>query len=840
MVTNSDIVPFSLLRILTLGIACSMYALITYSAHKTRRKTLNDEDFLSIHETSNSDDHQTYDMEQVNKISMAIRRARQEAANQQQKVAQSHVGMGGHGKGSIPFANSKGQSQMRGGFYILPGAAGAKELRGSGGTKHSKLPNALLFSDGDAGFGDSNKIRSISDDDDPDTDGPTDNSTVLSSSDAGSGVASELTDSTRQESYMQGVTAPTGAVETATVTSSAAAAAVASDDAEQTGVREPISTTVVAAAGPPAAAAQGSPEDSAVDTTHMQQQAEPRVGEESTTPPSTEAVTAAAQAVIAQAFDAAKVREGTNSGVVSTMIEQMQGQGDSDSNNVEMPDLSSSLEGSEMCMGVPRAGTQAEAGAHPTFISFDQPLDALSDETLLALSLLRKHLEPVDNIRNTRAGWDTRESPTYRSRAAYEEPPRKRQAGARIENDRMFGSQLSLGGTPIANLSPPPANVGGGRAHTPHLPKFAHDVVVGNEMKPSAVRSATSHHARGAVAKVAREKAISEKIMENISSGINHMGKVECEVLHGTGVYKKAGSGAGQPSGLEWTHSDSMLAQVREASAAFVVSPRTAFDDRSVDSLSSTRSIQSQTSSCASPRARSGSLLSADVDVPMMGGLSITKAEVEKRPIVRSSSNVSALSGNDSNGSLNGLFETGPRGPLREEEVVQRKRETPAPRRASSNLTSALAACAAHEKAGSDCTCVDSVTTGCDNDKDKVKLVPHPSASPSLEKAVEKTDSKRSKPIAIAGRKKSKEEASSSAPAEINIERTHAKIKGRRPSASKQQEDDPLNQSLDERNSEVAEIMATAAADMQLGGSGDGEDGEDGEGEDPEISMINN
>ena len=105
-----------------------------------------------------------------------------------------------------------------------------------------------------------------------------------------------------------------------------------------------------------------------------------------------------------------------------------------------------------------------------------------------------------------------------------------------------------------------------------------------------------------------------------------------------------------------------------------------------------------------------------------------------------------------------------------------------------------------------------------------------------LEKAAEKTDCTRSDPIAIAGKQKSKEDASSSAPAEINIERMHSKMKGRRPCVGKQ--DDGLNQSLDERNSEVAQIMATAAANRQYGQDVDSGD-EYGDGEDPEISMIN-
>ena len=398
----------------------------------------------------------------------------------------------------------------------------------------------------------------------------------------------------------------------------------------------------------------------------------------------------------------------------------------------------------------------------------------------------------------------------------------------------MFSSQVGV--TPIANVPPLSAN-GGGR-HTPNLPKFAHDVVVGNEMKPSAHRVTSSnmyYHARGAVAKVAKEKAISEKIMENISSGINHMSKVEHELCQG---YKKAGSG--QPNGLEWTHSDSLLAKIRDASsgAAFVVSPHTAFDDRSVDSLSSSRSIQSQASSCASPRARSGSLLSIDVDPPRLGGIkaSPSVAEPGKEPIVSSDNILDASSSNSSDDSSNGVFEAGSCKPQTTEDLAgeeQRKRETPVLRRALSNLTSAMAACEAQGSA-----CVDPEVNGCaasnkDNDVDKVKkkLVPHQSASPSLEKATEKIDCKRSKPIAIAGKQRSKEEASSSAPAVINIERAHAKIKGRRPSASKQ--DDALNQSLDERSSEVAEIMATADIDRQYSPV-------DEDGEDPEISMINN
>ena len=61
-------------------------------------------------------------------------------------------------------------------------------------------------------------------------------------------------------------------------------------------------------------------------------------------------------------------------------------------------------------------------------------------------------------------------------------------------------------------------------------------------------------------------------------------------------------------------------------------------------------------------------------------------------------------------------------------------------------------------------------------------------------------------------------------------------IRGRRPCVGKQ--DDGLNQSLDERNSEVAQIMATAAANRQYGQDVDSGD-EYGDGEDPEISMIN-
>ncbi len=195
---------------------------------RSKKSAFNDEDFLCADDSVQPYDHEVESIEKA----IAIAKARQEAEIQQivahrnsphsnhvsahSQAGAAHVGMGGHGKGTA----KPGQIGITPrGFYLVSsnsgGQSGSKGITGlsvkqGGGVKGALVQEDLLgkskgssykapYHDGVRESVDHNNMSNdgVSDNDnDTDCTCPNDGSTVLSGSDAASGVASEHTDST--------------------------------------------------------------------------------------------------------------------------------------------------------------------------------------------------------------------------------------------------------------------------------------------------------------------------------------------------------------------------------------------------------------------------------------------------------------------------------------------------------------------------------------------------------------------------------------------------------------------------------------------------------------------
>ncbi len=266
------------------------------------------------------------------------------------------------------------------------------------------------------------------------------------------------------------------------------------------------------------------------------------------------------------------------------------------------------------------------------FVSFHDDFTLLSDEALLSLSELRQKIrsrremsrkieqmqiggsmhtgtsiKPIVRAasaplvaptalpvgRKTAVGLGAKKVATsHYSRSAWEEPPAGRQHGSQVKNEKMFQSVLddAAGDSSIANFSTSPGS------------------------NKSLANFGSRPNSRGTIAadsvNASIKQAITQIIRTNVQRGepvsitgvplvpgVRGSGSVTRNTLRNTHIAPQSSLLSMAMAGA--TPLDISLAEARRLSSPLQVSPRTAFDDRSVSSTDSYRSHSSHYSSAS-------------------------------------------------------------------------------------------------------------------------------------------------------------------------------------------------------------------------------------------------
>jgi len=298
-----------------------------------------------------------------------------------------------------------------------------------------------------------------------------------------------------------------------------------------------------------------------------------------------------------------------------------------------IPDLSGVVFAAEEDMESLEAaqGDRAKSGPphadEPRFISPHEDLNQLSDEALLSRSEFREKIDEVDRIRMRREmarkkqQLSGRATPTlplpassgkkgekagapgglkrvagYHPRAAWEEPPMDRQHGSQLRNEKMFQSVLADAvhdGLNMSNMfsTSPGSNRFGGLA----LANFS-----GSRPSSRGAKDATdckNANIKHAITQIIRTNAQYDGSFAGVLLPAGHgRSAVNRNTLRNTHISPHVDLQSGTVGASPF---DASLNEARRFGSCLQVSPRTAFDDRSVSSTDSYRSHSSHYSSAS-------------------------------------------------------------------------------------------------------------------------------------------------------------------------------------------------------------------------------------------------
>ena len=316
------------------------------------------------------------------------------------------------------------------------------------------------------------------------------------------------------------------------------------------------------------------------------------------------------------------------------------------------PDVES-VEEEDTNVAVNSSGSSPTASAKDDlrkFVTLHDDLNLLSDESLLSLSELRSKIDEVDRIRSKREGtkspklqlratnpqvvrpaaplakrWGSSSLHPHRTghhkgiRTAYEEPPAYRMHGSQLQHNKMFQSNMMVGGMEALDVKTATTNMAASTVS--QAPSFS--TSPGRPMTFTGIGNRPN--SRGAVDSNATMKdAITAIIRTNVTRGGakefgDHLSSAAVRGLR-TAV-RKTVTPAYVGHGI--SPLDAALTEARAMGAPLLISPRTAFDDCSVSSTDSYISYSSQYSSEA------GYSMGSPRTAIRKSALTIAMAEVE-------------------------------------------------------------------------------------------------------------------------------------------------------------------------------------------------------------------